>query len=656
MVRTILNERRSCIDLNTSHGKYFHIARGAPQGDRSSPYIFIICIEFLILKLEEDDSGFIEYRQRTGIFRNRRTEVNQLIEAFADDLTAIFKWSINALGRIITILNEFGNLSGLTINKSKTSIMICGKEWEGGESVLGIKIVNRCKLLGILIDNKSADLDRNWVECLRKIWGLIHYWSNFRLSITGRIMVAKTFLISQATFYMGIIPLDKKKITEIEKAINGYACGGYNIAQDRINNRVEQGGLGLIKLEELDTAIKCGWVNRWLKDGATRDITGRAVFELGNGCPEHIDVKRMGRSKLPCMMSIASAWSFFRKNFYENESNIYEAKIFANPGILSTVGQQLENTVFLGIRVNEIIEQLRGIKLINLLNEGGQIKDKREIELLIPNFSRSEFLKLRTEVNYILRKFNPRIEMRIAAKNIVEFLMGIKKGSNKFRSKMSGRGSKTYTDFESSQIRPVNTLWAQLGVEKDEKLISIGFTLWRLQFLELGFREFLFRVSQGMLHGNTVISHFGNVDRKCTFCKINRIRELTGALGREPDPVELNAALANITDETRPHIYWECGTVQETIRVTSRALWGVNDVNKKDFLMGKLANSIEGTALYQLINLFLRYKIWNYKLAGILPKTGTIVHETEQFIIRICSRPSWRGQLPLVRQLHNAVA
>jgi len=86
---------------------------------------------------------------------------------------------------------------------------------------------------GILIDNKSSNLERNWVECLRKIWGLIHYWSNFRLSITGRVMVTKTFLISQATFYMGIIPSDKKKLMEMEKAINGYVCGGLKIAQDR---------------------------------------------------------------------------------------------------------------------------------------------------------------------------------------------------------------------------------------------------------------------------------------------------------------------------------------------------------------------------------------------------------------------------------------
>jgi hypothetical protein len=72
--------------------------------------------------------------------------------------------------------------------------------------------------------------------------------------------------------------------------------------------------------------------------------------------------------------------------------------------------------------------------------------------------------------------------------------------------------------------------------------------------------------------------------------------------------------------------------------------------------MGKLANSIEGMSLYLLINLYIRYKIWNYKLAGILPKPGTIIHETEQFINIIGNRPSWRGQLPLVRQLFTNIA
>ncbi len=67
--------------------------------------------------------------------------------------------------------------------------------------------------------------------------------------------------------------------------------------------------------------------------------------------------------------------------------------------------------------------------------------------------------------------------------------------------------------------------------------------------------------------------------------------------------------------------------------------------------MGKLAHSVECTALFQLINQFIRYKIWNYKIAGILPKKGMIVHEGENFINFVGKKTDLRGQLPLVRQL-----
>jgi hypothetical protein len=67
--------------------------------------------------------------------------------------------------------------------------------------------------------------------------------------------------------------------------------------------------------------------------------------------------------------------------------------------------------------------------------------------------------------------------------------------------------------------------------------------------------------------------------------------------------------------------------------------------------MGKVGQNMELTSIFQLVNFYIRYKIWNYKLAGILPKPGMIVHETEKFIMEIFKKPDLRGQLPLLRQL-----
>ncbi len=82
-----------------------------------------------------------------------------------------------------------------------------------------------------------------------------------------------------------------------------------------------------------------------------------------------------------------------------------------------------------------------------MLNDRGKIKEKVDLELVIPGLSSSEFLRLKSEVNWLIRKYKPKWELKSMAKNIKDFMIGIKKGSSKFRSKISGRGSTTYSNF-----------------------------------------------------------------------------------------------------------------------------------------------------------------------------------------------------------------
>jgi hypothetical protein len=52
--------------------------------------------------------------------------------------------------------------------------------------------------------------------------------------------------------------------------------------------------------------------------------------------------------------------------------------------------------------------------------------------------------------------------------------------------------------------------------------------------------------------------------------------------------------------------------------------------------------------------MYIRFKIWNYKLVGIFPRKSMIVHEAEILLSVIGKRPGLRGQLPLLRQLAAA--
>jgi hypothetical protein len=544
-------------------------------------------------------------------------------------------------------------ISGLSVNKEKTHIMVTGAEWEGGTHIEGIEIKQECRLLGAIIDNKVKNLHQNWDKVIVKIRGLINYWNQYNLTLTGRIMVGKTFLLSQATFMMGIIPLDKRTAERIEQQIEKFVLGKLQIAKDRIYNKPEQGGLGLLKIWELNIAMKSSWVNRWKREGRNVDITGNLVLTSSrNKKIETIDHGRIDNKRAPSAHCIAVAWAEFRNKVYENDGNIYSAQIFENPGIKSRIGRMIgEGNVLSRARYNIARNRMLNIKLGDITTENGIIEKREMSELFGMEITEVEYGKIRDNVSYIRGKFKPVWEMREKGKTISEWLRPIKKGSNKIRALMSGRGSITYRNFTFRNIRPVCTFWEQMIIDMDEVLIACGMSLWGIKEVDAEFRQYMFRWNQGMVHGNTVISHFGdNIDRKCTFCKITEKNRLMGTLGREPTINELNALA--IPDENRPHIMWECPVVNTAIREIYNRVWNKDgQVDKKAFLMGKIIGFMETTQLFMMVNMFIKYRIWKYKLAETIPRSQAVVNDVKLFLEQLCRFNKWRILIPLLRQL-----
>ena len=105
--------------------------------------------------------------------------------------------------------------------------MITGEEEAQAGSKIGeITVVDSISVLGIKIDRKVEKLNDNWEKAAGKMENFARYWRMFKLSISGRVMVAKTYLVSQATYLMGIIPLSKDKAEEMNRIIIDYVNGG----------------------------------------------------------------------------------------------------------------------------------------------------------------------------------------------------------------------------------------------------------------------------------------------------------------------------------------------------------------------------------------------------------------------------------------------
>jgi hypothetical protein len=163
MVNTLLNDRKSRVIIEGGYSEDVIIGRGTPQGDRSSPYIFILCIEILIIRINMlegrgiDDSGLY-----VDIVRDMDVLEKLTSETYADDLTIIFRMSENSVGKILTLLREFEQVSGLMINIGKTQLMITGSEvWPTGARIHDIEIVDKVTILGITIDRKLEKLNEN---------------------------------------------------------------------------------------------------------------------------------------------------------------------------------------------------------------------------------------------------------------------------------------------------------------------------------------------------------------------------------------------------------------------------------------------------------------------------------------------------------------
>ena len=256
-VKTFYTGVSSCVINNGITSQYFPVERGVRQGDPLSPYLFILAVEVLACAV----------RQNKNINGIRIAESEIKFLQYADDTTGLLN-DIKSAKLFLRTVEEFGNFSGLKLNKGKTEAMWIGSKRKNTTNPLEIAWPQKpIRLLGVYIGYDEKECNKLNVENkIIKSKGILNLWKMRKLTLMGRIQIVKTFIISQFLFVTSVIPLSNEQINKINNMTYRFIWNGGKdkIKRSTLVSKHECGGLNAPDIQKMIEVSRIQWVRRFL--------------------------------------------------------------------------------------------------------------------------------------------------------------------------------------------------------------------------------------------------------------------------------------------------------------------------------------------------------------------------------------------------------
>jgi hypothetical protein len=232
-----------------------NIERGVKQGDALSCSLFILLMETLNRRISNNPNV-------TSI-RVKDYPTCKVI-GYADDF-AILTSNKKSIKNALEDYEAFSHASGLFINPEKTEILNLKRYTINDE--LRVKIYNKDTCIKfsehITICGKTFSLnskietEHNILNKIVKLKKQISCWNKRNLTIEGKILVAKTFGISQTLYTMQNTCYDDIHLKEIEKCLYQFIWNGTDrIKRSLLKKSYRDGGLNAPDIYLIDQLCK----------------------------------------------------------------------------------------------------------------------------------------------------------------------------------------------------------------------------------------------------------------------------------------------------------------------------------------------------------------------------------------------------------------
>jgi hypothetical protein len=175
----------------------------------------------------------------------------------------------NSVQLIFKEYERLSKVSGLILNANKTEILNVTEQtfkvkYRGEEHSLHSR--RNVKINGIIFDKDAGKMrDDNFNNLYNRIQMMLGGWSARGLSLLGKVLIYKTYGLSQVIYTLSVICLNDRQYKMIDRAFNNFLWGRdlvsesnkSRISRERIYTPLEYGGFGMIQYEQVINGIAC---------------------------------------------------------------------------------------------------------------------------------------------------------------------------------------------------------------------------------------------------------------------------------------------------------------------------------------------------------------------------------------------------------------